>query len=43
VIAACIRFGFSRFTKIRNESGFQSLPIQDIEVFCRSCKYTCRK
>ena len=42
VIAACIRFGFSRFTKIRNESGFQSLPIQDIEVFCRSCKYSCR-
>jgi regulator of protease activity HflC (stomatin/prohibitin superfamily) len=38
LIAACIRFGFSRFTKIRNESGFQSLPIQDIEVFCRSCK-----
>ena len=36
--AACLRFGFSRFTKIRNESNLQALPIQDIEIFFRSCK-----
>jgi hypothetical protein len=36
-IAACLRFGLSRYSKIRHESGLQSLPIQDVEVFCRSC------
>ena len=38
-IAATLRFGFARFCKIRNESNLTSLPIQDIEVFARSCKY----
>ena len=36
-VAACIRFGFSRFIKIRHESNLQCLPIQDIEVFFRQC------
>lgn len=36
-IAACLRFGLSRLSKIRHESGLQSLPIHDVEVFCRSC------
>jgi hypothetical protein len=39
VIAAALRFGFGRFTKIRHESNLTSLPLQDIEVFLRSCKY----
>ncbi len=38
-VAACLRFGFGRFTKIRNESNLQSLPIQDFEVFFRSCTF----
>jgi len=37
--AACLRFGFYRFTKIRNESNLQALPIQDIEIFFRSYFY----
>ena len=37
-IAACLRFGFTRFCKIRNESNLTSLPIQDLEVFFRSCE-----
>ncbi len=37
-VAACIRFGFSRYIKIRHESNLQCLPIQDIEVFFRQCK-----
>jgi hypothetical protein len=37
-VAACIRFGFSRFIKIRHESNLQCLPIQDIEVFFRQCE-----
>ena len=41
-VAACLRFGFSRFTKIRHESNLQCLPIQDIEVFFRQCKYARR-
>jgi hypothetical protein len=36
-IAACLRFGLVRYSKLRHESGLQSLPIQDVEVFCRSC------
>lgn len=35
-IAACLRFGFTRFCRIRNESNLTSLPIQDFEVFFRS-------
>jgi len=35
-VAAFLRFGFSRFCRIRNESNLTSLPIQDFEVFCRS-------
>jgi len=38
-VAACIRFGFSRVTKIRHESNLQCLPIQDIEVFFRQFVY----
>jgi hypothetical protein len=39
-VAACIRFGFSRFIKIRHESNLQCIPIQDIEVFFRqSCSF----
>ena len=38
-VAACIRFGFSRYIKIRHESNLQCLPIQDIEVFFRQCKF----
>ncbi len=41
-VAACIRFGFSRYIKIRHESNLQCLPIQDIEVFFRQCKYAMR-
>jgi hypothetical protein len=37
-IAACLRYGFMRFCKIRNESNLTSLPIQDLEVFFRACK-----
>lgn len=39
VTSAMIRFGFGRFCKLRNESSLTSLPIQDIEIFVRSCKY----
>ncbi|KAL3944902.1 MAG: hypothetical protein SGBAC_000993 [Bacillariaceae sp.] len=35
-VAAFLRFGFSRFCRIRNESNLSSLPIQDFEIFCRS-------
>jgi hypothetical protein len=37
-IAASLRFGFTRFCKIRNESNLTSLCIQDLEAFFRSCK-----
>ena len=36
--AACLRFGFGRFNKIRHESSLPSLPLQDLEIFVRSCK-----
>jgi len=36
--AACLRFGFGRFTKIRHESNLTSMTLQDLEVFVRSCK-----
>lgn len=39
VVNAILRFGFGRFCKVRNESNFTSLPIQDIEVFARSYVY----
>lgn len=38
VVNALLRFGFGRFCKLRSESNFTSLPIQDIEVFARSCE-----
>lgn len=38
-IAACLRFGFERFCRIRFESNLTSLPIQDFEVFFRSYFY----
>jgi hypothetical protein len=38
-ITACLRFGFTRFCRIRNESNLTSLPIQDFEVFFRSYIY----
>lgn len=37
--SAALRFGFSRFCKIRNECHLTSLPIQDLEVFFRSYVY----
>lgn len=40
VVNAILRFGFGRFCKVRSESNFTSLPIQDIEVFARSCMYS---
>lgn len=43
VVAAFLRFGFGRFIKIRTESSLHSLPIQDIEVFVRSCKFVATK
>ncbi len=39
VISAVLHFGFGRFCKVRNEASLSSLPIQDIEVFLRSCKF----
>ena len=38
-IAASLRFGFKRFCKIRSESNLTSLPLQDLEIFFRACKY----
>lgn len=38
VVNAILRFGFGRFCKVRSEANFTSLPIQDIEVFARSCE-----
>jgi hypothetical protein len=38
VINAALTFGFDRFCKIRNEATLTSLPIQDIEIFLRSCE-----
>jgi hypothetical protein len=31
LVNAILRFGFGRFCKLRSESNFSSLPIQDIE------------
>jgi SNF2 family DNA or RNA helicase len=39
IVNAILRFGFGRFTKVRAESNFTSLPLQDIEVFARSYMY----
>jgi SNF2 family DNA or RNA helicase len=39
IVNAILRFGFGRFCKVRNESNFTSLPIQDVEVFARSYIY----
>ena len=38
-INAILRFGFGRFCKVRHDSNFTSLPLQDIEVFTRSYVY----
>lgn len=38
IINAILRFGFGRFCKVRQESNFTSLPIQDVEVFARTCE-----
>ena len=38
-VSAILRFGLLRFSKVRHESGLQSLPLQDIEIFGRSRKY----
>lgn len=37
--AAVLRFGFGRFNKMRHESNLTSLPLQDLEIFTRSCEY----
>ena len=39
MVNAILRFGFGRFCKVRNESNFTSLPIQDVEVFARAYIY----
>lgn len=39
MINAVLRFGFGRFCKLRIESNFTSLPIQDVEVFVRAYIY----
>jgi hypothetical protein len=37
--AAAIRFGFSRFCKLRSESNLTGLPLQDLETFFRAYVY----
>lgn len=37
--SAVLRFGFGRFSKLRNDSNLTSLPLQDIEVFTRAFIY----
>jgi hypothetical protein len=37
-INATLLFGFGRFCKVRNETNLLGLPIQDIELFIRSCE-----
>lgn len=39
MVNTILKFGFGRFCKIRNESNFTSLPIQDVEVFVRAYIY----
>jgi chromodomain-helicase-DNA-binding protein 7 len=39
VIDSVLRFGFGRFCKVRHEASLTRIPIQDIEVFVRSCKF----
>lgn len=39
MVNTILKFGFGRFCKIRNESNFTSLPIQDVEVFARAYIY----
>jgi len=39
MINAILRFGFGRFCKVRQDSNFTSLPIQDVEVFSRAYVY----
>lgn len=39
IVDAILRFGFGRFCKVRAESNFTSLPIQDVEVFARAYIY----
>ena len=34
--SAVLRFGFGRFSKLRNDSNLTSLPLQDIEIFARA-------
>ena len=36
---AALRFGFGRLCKVRQECLLTSLPIQDLEVFLRGCKF----
>ena len=37
--SAVLRFGFGRFSKLRNDSNLTSLPLQDIEIFARAFIY----
>ena len=39
-INAILLYGFGRFCKIRNGANLTSIPIQDIEVFIRGCKFS---
>lgn len=38
IIRATLLYGFGRFCKVRYETSLVGLPMQDIEVFTRSCK-----
>jgi superfamily II DNA/RNA helicase len=38
IIKALLSHGFGRFCKIRHEAGLSNLPLQDIEIFARTCK-----
>ncbi len=40
ILSVVLHFGFGRFCKVRNEASLGAVPIQDIEVFLRSCKFT---
>mmetsp|Transcript_6483 Transcript_6483/g.12211 ORF Transcript_6483/g.12211 Transcript_6483/m.12211 type:complete len:1937 (+) Transcript_6483:1878-7688(+) len=37
IIRALLLYGFGRFCKIRHEANLSNLPLQDIEIFARTC------
>lgn len=38
IVETLLLYGFGRFCKIRHEANLSNLPLQDIEIFCRTCK-----